>query len=62
MIMAIAVNSIQLFKLQPWMTLIVQVLTGILCYFIIAKSIKLECLEYIQSTINDIFKNRRVNA
>ena len=51
--------SIQWFGMTAWLTLIVQVCTGIIIYFGMAKIFKLECFTYLLLTGKAMFKNRK---
>lgn len=54
LIMGLIVYSILFLKLSPYLTLVIQVFTGAIVYIVLAKLFKLECYEYLLSTINGI--------
>lgn len=54
LIMGLIVYSILFLNLSPYLTLGIQVFTGAIVYVFLAKLFKLECYEYLLSTINGI--------
>ena len=59
LVMGAVVYSIQWLGMKVWPTLIVQVCVGIILYVGMAWIFKLECLNYLLSTCNDILKSRK---
>lgn len=57
--MGIIVYNIKWFNFNVWITLISQVLTGILIYIGIAKLFRFECYKYIIITIKDTFLRKK---
>ena len=58
-IMGIIVYSIQFLHLATWLTLIMQVSTGIIFFFGMAKIFKLECFDYLIATFKEIIQSKK---
>lgn len=58
--MGLLVYSIQWIGFNIWLTLIIQVLVGVIAYFAISKILKIECLHYLIKTIKEIFINKTI--
>lgn len=56
MIMGVLVHLISFIKLSVWLTLIIQILSGIVIYMLLAKLFKLESLGYIKNSLRDFRK------
>ena len=59
LIMGIVVYPIQWFGMEAVLTLVIQVITGIVLYITLAKLFKLECFKYLVVTMKDMLKQRR---
>ena len=59
LLMGVIVYSISFFNLSVWLTLIMQILSGIVIYMGTAYLLKLECLEYLFSTARELLAARR---
>ncbi len=57
-VMFLAVLAIQLFELNIWLTLGIQIAVGVVLYFGLAKLFKFECLEYILATVKSFRKKK----
>lgn len=58
LIMGLVVYGFLFLNLSLYLTLVIQVLTGAILYISLAKLLKLECYEYLLSTIKDILIKR----
>ena len=52
--------SVELLNLNSWFTIIIQIIVGVLVYFVGAKLFKFESLDYIMNTVKEI-KNKKNN-
>jgi hypothetical protein len=59
LIMGALIYNFKWLNLAPWITLIIQVFSGVIIYIGLAKIFKLECYNYLLSTFRGYFLNRR---
>lgn len=59
LLMGAIVHSISFLNLSVWPTLILQILSGTVVYIGIAYLLKLECMEYLFTTVRELFAARR---
>jgi len=57
-IMGVVIYTIRFRNLSVWLTLIIQIVFGIIIYVTLAYLFKLECFNYLLNTIREI-KNRK---
>ncbi len=58
-VMGIVIYSIRFFELSAWLTLSLQVFTGLIVYMGMAKVYKVECFDYIVITIKQTINRKR---
>ncbi|MGN0028108.1 MAG: polysaccharide biosynthesis C-terminal domain-containing protein, partial [Clostridium sp.] len=58
LIMGLVTYSILFLNLSPYLTLVIQIFIGVIVYIGLAKLFKLECYEYLLSTIKGILINK----
>ncbi|MGM0838323.1 MAG: lipopolysaccharide biosynthesis protein [Bacillota bacterium] len=61
-IMGIVVYSVQLIEMTETLTLIVQIIVGIVIYIGLAKALRLECYTYLITTGKEMLKNKKSKA
>jgi O-antigen/teichoic acid export membrane protein len=59
LIMGALIYNFKWLNLSPWLTLILQVFSGIILYVGMAKILKLECFNYLTSTLKSVILNSR---
>lgn len=57
--MGIAVYSINLLNITPLLTLIIQMVIGVVVYISMSYLFKLECFYYLISTVNDLLNSKK---
>lgn len=58
-VMLVIVYAVEFLNLNNWLTLIIQIILGMVIYFGLAKLFKLECFNYILNTVTGIYKAKR---
>ena len=60
-IMGISILVVMMLHLSNWLTLIIQIMVGVLVYWLLSEIFKLECYLYLKNMILKFLNNRKGN-